>query len=817
MSLYGGSNFSTVQLQIQNALSRPLLYRIQDIEDIINTTSTKELRNALPLIVESVFGYGQESGWDIDRISKKYYSEFESIRHFLSPQGPLMKLVYHLQNEPYTYHFSLQHLPNPSRHMIEDGLIPTFYANKIQQQSHGLILTLGAFEFYMFHFAYALVNPKHKKSTWHDFYEYIYPNLMNDYMEYFLPLDKKRLPVMPHTASPIRTTVSHYSLSPGHSPNPSPNISPFKTPRGLFKTSFTVANQKQHIPSSPVLDQNESETWRSETMLQIWSEFWLNQNATSNEPSGLPQASVISSYAPHTSHNTSYDSRDPFHILYEHYLPSSNHVSVVRVLVRYLHYFINTASPGIVTSTYQPTQLSMLDEFKKSVVPQIIQKKLYTFLKHAFDHWPLDSSFKMLIEIWLCYIQPWRYSDPKYFYQKEMAAHVGDRDYDKKLEDKWYQFIEDNLLFYTVLFQDFLPRVYRLDLTCLNNSYMIYRVTKVFNKTNLCHLIERAERKTCSSSFITSRSGNHINDSYHGMSDSFCSLPPQYADLESPGFTYTPLFGSRTFNLAQAVLDQMIDAKIIGAKPPVNVTKQKKKGWLRWFVDGLFGEDSQFGEISPEEMKKQQNYLTYAVKYFSMIFKFQIPVEIENMSLPADTTLNESAESTLPDFIQTENGPQLTDLGRYQVANGLKKFDVVYYGDPDLEPIRSYENATLVRYLHQFCDKINTKYAKQILVLNHRTDFIAKMIQTFISPPISPHEQIMSPMSKVKAEHLRQPRLSLRFLASYQNLIYFGLLYLVLNLWLGFGPAGFLIVLFFGAVFYAAFSALVRPTKHNSL
>lgn len=40
-------------------------------------------------------------------------------------------------------------------------------------------------------------------------------------------------------------------------------------------------------------------------------------------------------------------------------------------------------------------------------------------------------------------------------------------------------FIEDNLLFYTVLFQELLPRLHRMDFTSPQSAYMLFRVTKV--------------------------------------------------------------------------------------------------------------------------------------------------------------------------------------------------------------------------------------------------------------------------------------------------------------------------------------------------
>ena len=39
--------------------------------------------------------------------------------------------------------------------------------------------------------------------------------------------------------------------------------------------------------------------------------------------------------------------------------------------------------------------------------------------------------------------------------------------------------------------------------------------------------------------------------------------------------------------------------------------------------------------------------------------------------------------------------------------NGLRKFEIGYNGDPDLQPIRSFENSTLVRVLHRLSTRVN--------------------------------------------------------------------------------------------------------------
>ena len=43
----------------------------------------------------------------------------------------------------------------------------------------------------------------------------------------------------------------------------------------------------------------------------------------------------------------------------------------------------------------------------------------------------------------------------------------------------------------------------------------------------------------------------------------------------------------------------------------------------------------------------------------------------------------------------------------FQLMNGLRKFDISYQGDPDLQPIRSFENATLVRVLYRLSSFVN--------------------------------------------------------------------------------------------------------------
>ena len=72
----------------------------------------------------------------------------------------------------------------------------------------------GAFEFYLFHFCYLLVNPQwqNRPFNWNNMSDIVYPCLLDNYLRHFLPLNKKSLPKFPQTRlSPIRSPMVQHS------------------------------------------------------------------------------------------------------------------------------------------------------------------------------------------------------------------------------------------------------------------------------------------------------------------------------------------------------------------------------------------------------------------------------------------------------------------------------------------------------------------------------------------------------------------------------------------------------------------------------
>lgn len=171
------------------------------------------------------------------------------------------------------------------------------------------------------------------------------------------------------------------------------------------------------------------------------------------------------------------------------------------MLVKHGHYFSDACRQG---GQYLPTNLKH-DTFAS----EENRKQLYAFLAHSVDHWPLDASFRIVLETWLSYIQPWRYarSASEALLLKpasnddNMQQHGDARGPD--VVSLWTLFVNENLRFYSNLLGKVLARFFRLDLTSPKNAHMLFRVAKVYSQDNFMAVLSRVSA---------------IHGAYHGLS-----------------------------------------------------------------------------------------------------------------------------------------------------------------------------------------------------------------------------------------------------------------------------------------------------------
>ncbi|XP_016365672.1 sphingomyelin phosphodiesterase 4 isoform X2 [Sinocyclocheilus rhinocerous] len=772
-------------------INKPLHQRCHELSKIIDDYPAKELHAIFPWLVESVFGSldGILSGWNL-RFLQARSAEYNIAMDFLDPSsGAMMKLVYKLQAEEYKYEFPVSYLPGPIKSSIHAGVLPDcpLFHNKIQFPMSGLLL-LNPFEYYMFSFASSLIAPKNYPPGQHgSCSDSAYFVLVDTYLKYFLPTEGN---VPPSPFSDTRGTVA--------SPAPrSPNV-PY-VGYGGHSTSLL----KRHITHQPSVnaDPAAQEIWRSETLLQVFVEMWLHHYSLEMyQKLQSPQVKLaLLQYRLSMSSMLCQPPAPPgsgtLHTYQEPFTPSEEHVLVVRLLVKHLHAFSSSLKQESISSSPSAhSHSSPLEELKRVVVQRFVQQKLYVFLQHCFGHWPLDVSFRAVLETWLSYIQPWRYTGEKNNMQADGQNRI--------VPDKWASFVQENLLMYTKLFQGFLNRAMRTDLVNAKNALMVFRVAKVFVQPNLSEMIQKAEQlflepehailQRQNRVFLTpSHGGSFLSSRQPVGTDSVFKVKSHVYSLEGQDCQYNLMFGpdlrKNVLKLIQIIAQARQTAKRISDH---STEMAANNSFLSWFAVGSSDHNSTFtgGEMDDmgEGVKKTHEFLDKALDYLCQIFRLNAG-QLSQLLVNVASVDDEGASKQLPDCIPSENGFVLTDLGRLQIINGLRRFEIEYQGDPELQPIRSYENAFLVRLMFQISSFINARFGDHMEALCSRQDLLGSIGRHYLSSSSKVAEQRRkSPVPRQMRDRPQRARLSLRVLASYRTLLILLLLYMLFAL-LSFG------------------------------
>uniref|UniRef100_A0A8B9BK34 Sphingomyelin phosphodiesterase 4 n=1 Tax=Anser brachyrhynchus TaxID=132585 RepID=A0A8B9BK34_9AVES len=756
-----------------DCVNKPFAQRCHDLETVIEEFPAKELHSIFPWLVESIFGSldGIIVGWNLRCLQGRTNpTEYSVALDFLDPSGPMMKLVYKLQAEEYRYDFPVSYLPGPVKASIQEQVLPecSLYYNKVQFPSSGglgLNLALNPFEYYMFYFAISLITQKNSPIAHH-----ISPSnsayfiLVDTYLKCFLPTEGSVLP--PPSSNPGGAIPS---------PTPRSPAVPFNS-YGMHHTSLL----KRHIAHQPSVnaDPASQEIWRSETLLQIFVEMWLHHYS-------LEMYQKMQS--PHVK---------------ESFKPTEEHVLVVRLLVKHLHAFSNSLKPEPLSPSAHSHTASPLEEFKRVVIPRFVQQKLYIFLQHCFGHWPLDASFRAVLEMWLSYLQPWRYAPEKPPQTTELLP--------RSVSEKWAAFIQENLLMYTKLFVGFLNRALRTDLVSPKNALMVFRVAKVFAQPNLAEMILKGEQLFLEPELVMPHRQHRLFMTPTLSGSFFSSWPPTITDasfkvkshvysLEGQDFQYKQMFGTEVRNLvlklAQLICQAQQTAKSISDHSAETSASHSFFPWFKFTPSEMNGSytGNDLDEIGQDSIKKTDEYLEKALEYLCQIFKLN-EAQLTQMMMKCGTAQDENGKKQLPDCIESEDGLILTPLGRYQIQ-GLFSYT-------ELQPIRSYENATLVRLLFRLSSALNERFADQMDVLCSREDFVGRFCRYHLTNPHIIQKIRYSPVLKDRTNQNWGPRISLRFLASYRTLISLLMMYFIAS-WFYIGPVGCTFIILLGYFLYA--------------
>ncbi|XP_036209530.1 sphingomyelin phosphodiesterase 4 isoform X1 [Myotis myotis] len=806
-----------------DTINKPFAQRCQDLVKVIEDFPAKELHAIFPWLVESIFGSldGVLIGWNLRSLQGRVSPvEYSIAMEFLDPGGPMMKLVYKLQAEDYKFDFPVSYLPGPVKASIQEHVVPDspLYHNKVQfppTGGLGLNLALNPFEYYMFFFALSLITQKPLPGALHvRTSDCAYFILVDRYLSWFLPTEGSVLP--PLSSSPG-----------GPSPSPAPRTPamPFAS-YGLHHTSLL----KRHIShqTSVNADPASHEIWRSETLLQVFVEMWLHHYSLEMyQKMQSPHAKLeVLHYRLSVSsalHSPAQPSLQALHAYQESFTPTEEHVLVVRLLVKHLHAFSNSLKPEQVSPSAHSHATSPLEEFKRAAVPRFVQQKLYLFLQHCFGHWPLDASFRAVLEMWLSYLQPWRYAPEKQPQGSDGQARC--------VSERWAPFVQENLLLYTKLFVGFLSRALRTDLVSPKNALMVFRVAKVFAQPNLAEMIQKGEQLFLEPELVITHRQHRLFSAPTLTGSFLSSWPPAFTDtsfkvkshvysLEGQDCKYTPMFGPEVrtlvLRLAQLITQAKQTAKSISDQCRESTASRPFLSWLGFCLSDTNSSypANDLDDMGQDSIRKTDEYLEKALEYLCQMFRLS-EAQLAQLTLAMGTTQDENGKKQLPDCIVGEDGLILTPLGRYQIINGLRKFDIEYQGDSELQPIRSYEIASLVRLLFRLSSTVNHRFAGQMRALCSRADFLGSFCRYHLMEPGLTDKHLLSPVGQGRvASRARGPRLSLHFLGSYRTLLSLLLAFFVASLF-RIGPLPFALLLVLGYFLYAA--AMTLLTEQGKL
>ncbi|KAM4855788.1 sphingomyelin phosphodiesterase 4 isoform X3 [Urocitellus parryii] len=792
-----------------DSINKPFAQRCQDLVKVIEDFPAKELHTIFPWLVESIFGSldGILIGWNLRCLQGRMNPvEYNIAMEFLDPGGPMMKLVYKLQAEDYKFDFPVSYLPGPVKASIQERVLPDspLYHNKVQfppTGGLGLNLALNPFEYYIFFFALSLITQKPLPVSLHvRTSDCAYFILVDRYLSWFLPTEGSVPP--PLSSSPGGTSPS---------PTPRTPAMPFAS-YGLHHTSLL----KRHIShqTSVNADPASHEIWRSETLLQVFVEMWLHHYSLEMyQKMQSPHAKLeVLHYRLSVSsalHSPAQPSLQALHAYQESFTPTEEHVLVVRLLLKHLHAFANSLKPEQASPSTHSHATSPLEEFKRAAVPRFVQQKLYLFLQHCFGHWPLDASFRAVLEMWLSYLQPWRYAPEKQAQSSDSQPRC--------VSEKWAPFVQENLLMYTKLFVGFLNRALRTDLVSPKNALMVFRVAKVFAQPNLAEMIQKGEQLFLEPELVIPHrqhrlftaptvTGSFLSPWPPAVTDASFKVKSHVYGLEGQDCKYTPMFGPEVrtlvLRLAQLITQAKQTAKSISDQCVENPAGHSFLSWLGFSPtdpNGLYPAND-LDEMGQDSVRKTDEYLEKALEYLRQIFR------------------DENGKKQLPDCIVGDDGLILTPLGRYQIINGLRRFEIEYQGDSELQPIRSYEIPSLVRALFRLSSTINRRFAGQMVALCSRDDFLGSFCRYHLTEPVLANRHLLSPVGRRQvANHARGPRLSLRFLGSYRTLLSLLLVFFVASLFC-IGPLPCSLLLVLGYLLYAmAMTLLTERGKLHQL
>ncbi|XP_058818263.1 sphingomyelin phosphodiesterase 4 [Topomyia yanbarensis] len=730
--------------RILEILNLPPMMRCPELGLLIDRASLKELQDIYPLLINSIFGINTGIGWGFRTMTRDTHPhDFDILYNFFIPiGGPMFRLCYRLLNDSLKYELPISYLPPKMQQLLESGRYPAFYSDIINVDPFRrqiVSLALNAFDYFIFFFVlHGIVSPQQlcpaALSLGNEKAKTLYLILTAEYLCTFLPSHPDSIVLPQIVCGSIKVS----------SPATIPVMQPTKSPKYLLMSAIhhhtpATATSHQRSTNSSSIESSRAYCWRSETVLYVFIDCWLRLDVD--------------------------DSRE---------LPSNEFIRCVRILIKQLHAFGNS-------SEMDNTSMALL---RQSAQP-LMNARIYGFLKSLMARWPLDSSFSDVLELWLSYIQPWRYT-----FNRDLSNSA-----DMSITPRHESFIVDNLIVYTQIFVQLIPRFERMDLTTLRNVLMLFRLLKVFSQSNLIDLLNQNEivmssnnnanlnNSTFNVSGASNRSMGNLSTGLNRSSGEWKSFnssggrpgtPGNRSTGEANDDSYVFMFGEQFTTEIEELLKKIYVSSLIASENLRHIQQEKSnryQGVLKYVykIVGYFDYDPVYAAMLNDRQKIPE---ILDVALSSLARMFQIPLTedlFRGESMQIDTpSLTEQSTNTIWDTtLDSTHSSQSFSLSPQLMKR--RKNLLCYTGDPALLPITGTEFTFLVRFLHQLSCKLNLMFDSEMVDLWHRNDIWGKLSRQVLSPPIVTQTFDKSQGVCVLKQDTLGPRICLRLLASYKS------------------------------------------------
>ncbi|KAG5684621.1 hypothetical protein PVAND_013844 [Polypedilum vanderplanki] len=750
-----------LQTRINDILNYPLVERINQLRFCIETAPIKDLQAFYPTLVSNIFGINQNQiGWGLRTVTQAS-AEYYLLYNFFNPHEIFFRLIYRLQSCGFVnkYEIPFPELPKYFIRMLESGRVDGFYTKLISTEHfQPKMLSLNAFDYFILHFAIHGVKNLHKISPAamavnNENTMTVYFSLAADYLCNFLPNDPNSIVYPQIDLSPVKNTA------PVQIP-----MAPIRQPKYLLLSS--LSHQIQN-PSNPPRDirfqeaatSRSSSNWRSETILMFFIDCWLR-----------------------------YDMDECYEV------PSNEFIRILRILVKQLHYFGNCAEQDT-------TSLAILRKQSHS----LLNSRMYGFLKSVMSRWPIDTTFLNVLELWLSYIQPWRY-----VYNRNIQNLNSET---IEIPKRFKTFINENLLSYTQIFVRLIPRFMKMDLSLSKNAFMLFRMLKVFKQSS--EILREMERILMSNttgirshhssmhenSIHSPRSANNSMNRSGGERLSFHRYASQSALFDDS--TYICMFSDEVTMQIYELMQRAYAAKLKTNYEVNLMEKQLKQNITLWerflqFIGWLSSFNFSFTQAL-EEKKKAPFYLDFILDVLSPMYN--IPIE--------DTTADFTANENILENSDKENH----DKSNLNITPSFMKSQlsqISYTGDPELLPIMTSEIKFLVRFFYQISKKLNEMFEDEFNSIYNRNDVYGRVSRQILSPPIETRIFDKSAgYAELQVNNIG-PRLSLRKFASKTVIFLLLMSFIFGRIFFGASSVGFLTFILISTL-YLFIKALISP------